>query len=372
MDETGDVIIVGGGPAGSSAATHLARRGHVVHLIEKERMPRDKLCGEFLSTEVAETCRRLGVLDRLFEAGAREIRRVRVTSARGGTFETSLPGSALGISRRTLDRVLFERAAEAGAHVHEGSAARAIEGCLDVGFTVSTDDRAFSARVVLGAYGRRNKLDRRLRQTEKADRSPYVAFKAHFVGLDLADRIELHAFPGGYCGLVSEDHGEINACWISHRRLLKESGGTPQGMLGRVLTENPVLADRFASLIRTGGYVASSQLVFHQRSLFADDVCLIGDAAGMIAPLCGDGMAMAMTAAEMAASLAHEFVCGRLDAHSFRAAYVRSWRRRFRRRMALGRLLHAGYVRPVTSELGIRAACVVPPLGRALIRATRG
>lgn len=366
------MIIVGGGVAGSSAAIQLSRMGYSIRLLEKDRMPRDKLCGEFLSTEVADMCRTLGVLDLLMEAGAREIRRVRMTSCRGREFLSTLPGAALGISRTTLDHILFDLAAEVGAQTHEECAARSVHGNLDEGFTVSTDGQTFRGRVVLGAYGRQNTLDRRLNRPVLGDRSPYVAFKAHFVGIGLTDAIELHAFPGGYCGLLSEDHNEVNVCWISHRDVLKGAGGSPDDMIGSIMRKNAALADRLADMARVSDYYSSSQLTFHSRPLFAGDVCLIGDSAGMIAPLCGDGMAMAIRSSAMAAGLINQLLRGAMSPPAMRAAYVSAWHRRFRNRMRLGRFIHAGYVHPAVSEMGIGAARIMPAVARAAIRATRG
>lgn len=372
MDQPSDVIIVGGGLAGSSAAIRLAGLGHAVCLLEKDRMPRDKLCGEFLSTEVAGMCNDLGILETLVSSGARKIRRLRMTSTRSHLFETALPGTAFGISRRTLDHMLFERAAEVGAHTIEGFTVRSIRGNFEEGFRVAGDEWEVVGRVVLGAYGRGSALDRHLNRPVLGDRSPYVAFKAHFVGNELDDTIELHAFPGGYCGLLSEDHGEVNVCWITHRNVLKHSGGTPESMMEGVMRKNPTLARRFSSLERVGDFHASSQLVFRSQPLFADDVCMIGDAGGMIAPLCGDGMAMAMRSSELAAEVVDELLTGRCNATQLRETYVKAWRGRFRRRMRLGRWIHAGYVHPAVSELGIAAAMKLPDVARAVIRATRG
>lgn len=371
MSSLTDVIVVGGGPAGSTAATYLAEKGYDVHLIEKQRMPREKLCGEFLSTEVAETCRRMGVFDRLVAAGAREIRYLRMTSTGARPFEIRLPESALAISRQTLDHLLLDRAVEAGVRLSEGTAVKSIEGNLQRNFYIRTRDSAFSARVVLGAFGRQNRLNQNA-SSRQGDRSPYVAFKAHFSGVDLADAVELHAFPGGYCGLLSEDRGLINACWIGHRQVLKDAGSRPDSMLRDMIRHNPALASRFGSLHRVSSYAAASQLVFSRESLFSGDVCLLGDAAGMIAPLCGDGMAMAIASAESAAGLVDAVLSGQIDHREYRRAYRRFWIRRFRRRMLLGRVMHAGFVRPSLTACGLRAATWMPWAARAVVRATRG
>src|SRR5690554_5128496 len=176
-----DVIVVGAGPAGSSISTHLARMGWSVLLLEKQLMPRDKLCGEFLSPEVADLCARLGVLGQMRSAGARDISVLRCASAGGVRADIPLPRRAIALSRFALDQLLVAHARAAGAHVHEGVAVRRIDGDLQAGFTVETDDSTMHARLVVGAYGRTSPLDRTLGRVQNGTAN-VVAFKAHFEG----------------------------------------------------------------------------------------------------------------------------------------------------------------------------------------------
>lgn len=366
------IVVIGGGPAGSSAAIQLANRGFRVLLLEKALMPREKLCGGFLSTEVTAMCRRLGVLPAMRTADARPVRRLKLTESDGGVFTGNLAGTALSLSRRAFDHLLFQQAGESGAETIDGETVRSVQGRLDSGFRVGTKSSCVTAAIVLGAYGRRDVLDRRLSRSSLEHHSPYVGFKAPYAGPVLEDTIELHTFPGGYCGVVGDENGRVNVCWLAHVDRLKEAGGSPDAMIDRVLSANPHLRSRLHELSRTGEFIAVGQLSFRPKDQFASDVCMIGDAAGMIAPLCGDGMGMALRSAEMAVPLIERFLDGDLTPETFRKSYRRAWHREFSVRMIVGRWLNGALTRPVVSRFAVALSRRAPGTARAAIAATRG
>ncbi len=370
---THDVIIIGGGLAGSAAAIGLARRGHRVLLLERRARPAPKLCGEFLSTEVAALLGRLGVLGAAHAAGAHPIRRAVVTAPGGAAYRSRLPGTALGVSRLRLDALLFEEARAAGAEARYGAAARAVEGTLHDGFEVRTGGAAFRGRLVLGAYGKRSLLDRKLERAFLSEDSPQVAFKAHYAGLRMPGVIELHAFPGGYCGLSRVEEGRVNVCWIARAEQLKAAGGRPEDMIEQSLARNPALLTRlWGREPVSDSFLAIAQVSLAPKGAVVRDVLMLGDAAGMIAPLCGDGMAMALHSAELAVPLVSVFLEGEMSAGNLRAAYPQRWKSAFARRLRLGRWIHRASVRPGVAEAVVQACRWAPGLGGWLIRNTRG
>lgn len=367
-----DVIIIGGGLAGCSAALQLARRGLEVLLLEKQAYPSHKLCGEFLSVEVQDLFDRLGVREQVLAAGAHPMTQVSITTHAGNHFESTLPGTALGLSRHALDHLLARAARDAGATVRDGVWVRRIEGTLSDGFTVASAKERWTGRFVLGALGKRSVLDRVLERPFLDLRSPFVAFKAHFEGPDLGQVIELHSFPGGYCGLSHVEDGRINGCWIAHEDTLKVSG-SPDAMIDQTLRQNAALARRFDAMTRVSdSFLAVSQVLFHPKGAWAGNVCMVGDTAGMIAPMCGDGMAMALRSAEMAVPLVASYLDGKVPAATLKQQHEAAWRKEFGTRMRLGRWLHHAYCRPALARVGVEACRRVPPLGRWLIRKTRG
>jgi menaquinone-9 beta-reductase len=365
-----DAIIVGAGLAGCSAAIQLADRGHTVLLLEQQRYPAHKLCGEFLSIEVLGIFSQLGILDQVQRSGAQPINHALLTTSSGASFTRTLPGTALGLSRYQLDLMLFERAIAVGATGYDGTVVKAIDGNLTDGFTVQTNRGEFRSRTVLGAYGKRSALDTQRDRPFTRKPSPWVGFKAHCSGLDLPGTIELHAFAGGYCGLSAIETGQINLCWIGHESVLQS--GRDQN-LPPALSANPVLRDRLAHLQfdRTVQH-RLRQISFALKGTFDDDVCLIGDTAGMITPLCGDGMAMALHTAALVVPLVSDYLVGEISANQWKQQYQQQWQREFKTRLQLGRLLHSCFIRPPIAQASITLCQTFPTIGDWLIQHTRG
>ncbi|NJM77203.1 MAG: NAD(P)/FAD-dependent oxidoreductase [Acaryochloridaceae cyanobacterium RU_4_10] len=365
-----DVIVVGAGLAGCSAVIQLAQQGLQVLLLEQARYPVHRLCGEFLSVEVIAVFERLGVLETVRQAGAHPMQRTYLTAASGASFRSELPGTALGLSRYQLDRILFERSQSVGATCRDGTTVREIAGNLQEGFAVSTNQGEFLGRMVIGAYGKRSSLDRNLRRPFVDVRSPWVACKAHYEGIDLSGAIELHAFPGGYCGFSQIESGRINACWIAHERVLTSAASADERICPPALFQNPILAERLRSMHRISPSQSLSQISFAIKNKFDRDLLMIGDAGGMITPLCGDGMAMALRSAELAVPFAVRFLeNGLMD---FKHQYEAAWTQEFKARLQLGRLIHNGFIQPHLASMGIKACNLIPALGNWIIRSTRG
>jgi menaquinone-9 beta-reductase len=383
MNESYDVIIIGAGLAGCSAAIQLAQRGHRILLLEQAEYPTHRLCGEFLSIEVIEIFQRLGILDAVHQAGAHPIQRAYLTATSGASFRCELPGTALGLSRYQLDRILFERAQAAGATCHQGMPVRSVTGSFATGFVVNSRGQSFISRLVLGAYGKGSSLDHKLQRPFIQRKSPWVASKAHYDGIQLPHLIELHAFPGGYCGLSQIEAGQVNVCWIAHERVLKGAGklgsgdcperpDRPDRHCPDALYQNPVLADRLTAMRRVTPPQNLAQISFARKAKFEGDLCMIGDSGGMITPLCGDGMAMALSSADLAVPLVHQVLQERLSTAAFKQQYQGTWRKAFELRLQLGRLMHTSFVHPPLADIGIQLCQGIPALGQWLIQSTRG
>lgn len=367
-----DAIAIGAGLSGCSAAIQLAKLGYRVLLLEQSHYPMHKLCGEFLSVEVTEAFANLGILEQVHKIGAQQIHRAYLTTSGGASFRSKLPSTALGLSRYQLDLMLFQRAQAVNVTCIDNTKVTGVTGNLAEGFKVSTSKGEFSGRLVLGAFGKRSSLDRNLNRAFMQKRSPWIAYKGHFTGVDIADVIELHSFPNGYCGLSQIETGEINVCWIAHERVMKEPTHADLD-IPESLAKNPVLADRFHNMKRVSTSLQGlSQISFALKGNFYNDICMIGDTAGMITPLCGDGMAMALRSAEIAVPLVSQFLEHQINAIAFKQQYAIAWRKEFQTRLQLGRMMHNCFVQPPLANIGVSLCQMAPALGNWIIGATRG
>ncbi len=377
-----EVAIAGGGLAGAALAIQLARQGRQVVVLERDQLPRDKLCGEFLSAESRRLLDALGALGRVEAAGAVRLERARFTAPSGHEITFPLPHPALGISRRVLDALLLEVAAEAGAAVRtrvEVQAFRRREQSFEVQLVGQESLRAGWA---IGAHGRRARLDQQLERGSFRARSPFVGLKRHHrprterVAAELLGAVEIHGFDGGYLGLSFVEGGVVNACLLAGESVLEAAGGGGwETVTEHVARQNPHLAARLEALEPLPERaLAVAQVSFEFKEREKDEVLFVGDAAGMIAPLAGDGQAMALASAHTLGALLLKAPASPTseDRAALARRWDRAWRLEFELRMRLARLLQGQLLAPRRADRLVRGVAAVPGLAGALVRLTRG
>jgi flavin-dependent dehydrogenase len=383
-----DVVIAGGGPAGTSAAIHLAARGARVLLVEQKKFPRAKLCGEFISPECLDHFERLGIADRMMTAGGARLTQT-VFYSRGGRsvnvpseWFSSQPG-ALGLSRAEMDHKLLERAREAGVEVLEDTQAcgliieeRRLRGVHLKSSDVVSDATAL---VSIDATGRTRALARRLngdRKRSKKSRPPFVAFKAHLEDARVAEgACEIYFYPGGYGGLSSVENGLSNLCFIASAKDVRACASDAERVMREVVTRNLRAAYTLARARTRAEWLGVSLESFgRQEPVPADGLLTIGDAAAFIDPFTGSGMLMALESGEVAASVIMDHLQSLQQGAPFAALardYRIIYRQRFAARLRVCALLRRAAFVPRLAEASMLLFGASDRLRRALARATR-
>jgi flavin-dependent dehydrogenase len=384
-----DVVIAGGGPAGTSAAIHLAARGARVLLAEQKKFPRAKLCGEFISPECLDHFERLGVADRMMTAGGARLTQT-VFYSRGGRsvnvpseWFSSQPG-ALGLSRAEMDHRLLERAREAGVEVLEDTqvCGLIIEERRLRGVHLKSSDvvSAANALVTIDATGRTRALARRLNGDQgkkpRKERPPFVAFKAHLGGARVAEgACEIYFYPGGYGGLSSVENGLSNLCFIASAKDVRACASDAERVMREVVTRNLRAAYTLArARTRTEWLGVSLESFGRQEPVPADGLLTIGDAAAFIDPFTGSGMLMALESGEVAAGVIMDHLQSLQQGAPFAALardYRAIYRRRFAARLRVCALLRRAAFVPRLAEMSMLLFGASDRVRCALARATR-
>lgn len=375
-----DVAIIGGGLAGCNAAITLAQRNRRVLLLEANPYPHPKVCGEFLSPECISLFAESDFLPALQQLNPVTIRAVRITAPNGNTWKTEFPAPALGISRYALDSAFANYIAHNGVEVQAGVRVTEITGnlrdCFSLTARTPRGTQIFEAATVVAAYGKRSNLDRSLRRAFLSQHQPYVALKRHFRGLPLPGQIDLHVFRGGYCGMSEVEGGSTNVCLLVQQdvfqSVLKGSRTNVEAFIRWMCSQNTHLRAWFAQAVPVyPEWLSTAQIPFVSKTSVEGDILLVGDAAGMVAPLAGDGMAMALHSGRLAALLMERYLAAELNASELKTTYARTWNATFRARLRLGRVLQSVMLRPALLTPGLCMLNLFPALGNFLVVQTR-
>jgi flavin-dependent dehydrogenase len=372
-----DAIIIGAGPAGSTAAIQLARMGWSVALVERTAFPRRKVCGEFISATSAPVIDDLGIGDEWRSLAGPEVKRLALFSG-DRIIEAPMPaGNGLGfgraLGRDVLDGLLVRRAVDLGVDIFHPWRAVAIkreDGLSSVRVTSGDLERTLRAPVVIAAHGswEPGPLPSHLEKLNTP--KDFLGFKAHFRGATLSpDVMPLLAFPGGYGGIVWSDDGRLSlSCCIrrDHLETLRKDAGSASA--ATVLHRHLVKSSRgIRQAIREASlesvWLAAGPIRPGIRAGYADDIFRIGNAAGESHPIIAEGISMAMQSGWL---LARELAGGNGRSLAGRAQagarYEKGWRRQFAGRIRAADLFARVALLPLVTEVMGGLAARVPSL----------
>lgn len=364
------VIVIGGGLGGLISSILLVRGGYHVTLIEEKKYPFHRVCGEYISNEVIPFLKRNGLYPG--ELSPCSISKFHLTSPSGVSLKMSLDLGGFGISRFEFDQWLYKKAIAEGVTFHFDRA----KYCQfeEDSFRVETkNEQVFTGDLAIGAFGKRSMLDKSLKRDFFNKKYPYVGVKYH-IATDVAasNEIALHNFRNGYCGISRVENDKFNLCYLTHRSNLKQFGSIPI-MEENVLFKNPFLKKIYANsdfLFEKPEVI--NEVSFYPKEPVHNHMLMIGDAAGMIAPLCGNGMAMAIHSAKILCDIITKTAKEPFDREKLEAEYMAAWRTQFQKRLWVGRKIQYLFGAEFLTEFAVRVNKSFPVVARLLMKKTHG
>ncbi|HEY6972212.1 MAG TPA: NAD(P)/FAD-dependent oxidoreductase [Candidatus Angelobacter sp.] len=365
-----DLIVAGAGPAGSACAITAARGGARVLLLEKDKLPRHKVCGEFVSPES------LHLLESLLGENFNSFNdKPQIGSARvfSGRKIVALPISppARSISRFELDQALLQMARHTGVDVKEQTTVRNLELMADnnnvrvqivlstVSGTTIEAQKSFTARAVVNSTGRWSQLT----QPAEVKGHKWIGLKAHYREARPSPTVDLYFFDGGYCGVQPVGKDAVNAC------AMVQSDAAHS--LEEVFSREPDLWQRSRSWEPLFPTITTSPLYFRSPQPESNNMLMAGDAAAFIDPFAGDGISLALHSGTVAAESLLPHFQGKCSlseaAQQYRAAYLKRFAPAFRNAARVRMMVSAPpAIRSLlVSLVGLR------PFAKAIVRSTR-
>lgn len=369
-----NAIIIGGGLAGLSLSIQLAKAGFAVALFEKEQYPFHKVCGEYISMESWNFIETLGLP--LAQMQLPIIKKLVVTAPGGNLLQQSLPLGGFGISRYTLDNQLKNIAAQNGVKVLENCRVDEVIFGNDQ-FTITAGSNQYYCKVCCGSFGKRSNLDvkwgRNFINKKSNKLNNYIGVKYHIKTEFAIDQIALHNFKDGYCGISAIEEGKYCLCYLTNAANLKANNNSIAAMEKNVLHKNKYLKKIFEnSEFLYQSPVTISQISFNKKSQIENHLLMLGDAAGLITPLCGNGMSMALHSSKIASSYIIEFLNNNISRSAMEESYLVHWKKTFQKRLKYGRLIQSLFGKEWATNIFVSTMKRLPWVTKQLIKQTHG
>lgn len=368
-----DISVIGGGLAGLAYSCKMADKGYSVVLFEKEEFPFHKVCGEYISLESYDFIESLGIDLKWYNVPI--ISELEVSAPNGDILKHKLGLGGFGISRYSLDFALANLCKKKGVKIYEKTTVQDVLFANDA-FVITADNQVYNSIICIGSFGKRSNMDIKLARKfisipQSVERN-YIGVKYHIKFDYPSNKIALHNFKDGYCGISKIENDVCCLCYLTTAQNLRQCG-TIKKMEEQILYQNKHLKEIFtkATFLYTEP-LTISQINFSTKTSVENHIILCGDSAGLITPLCGNGMSMALRASNIAAKFSVQFLEKKINRDEFESAYTNEWKWRFKVRLLVGRLIQYSFGNEHITNRMIGFLKKAPLIVSFLVRLTHG
>jgi flavin-dependent dehydrogenase len=342
IDKSTDILIIGGGPAGSTTALYLSQLGFDITLVEKKVFPREILCGEFLSKEVTDILKDLNLFDDFISLNPNKLKSFRAVDESGIELVSDLNFDAYSMKRSVFDLFLLEKAKSRNVKVIQPAEFISTTK-THLGFISEIEDDTgqiiqIKSKLVIAAYGKQNILDKKLQRDFADKKSKLNGVKFHLpVRLlihPFANEIRIYTNDKLYCGINQVSDDEITICFLENR---KQSKIPSRERLLEVINSNMQFEKVFKAdaidFIKTAILYGTGNIFFGKREVVENGIIMVGDAARVISPLAGDGIGMAMESARLLYEILSKYSLEENNREKIYSTYKKQFEEAFNKRL---------------------------------------
>ena len=370
-DKTYQCAIIGGGLAGLCLAIQLADKGISVILFEKNKYPFHKVCGEYISMESWNFLTELGLP--LADLNLPQINELGISSENGFMLNAPLQMGGFGISRYSLDNYLFDLARKKNVTILDNCKVFDVQTITENDYQINTSLGLYNSTILCGTYGKYTPTFVKDDTETKPNKLNYIGVKYHIKTDFKPNRIELHNFKDGYCGVSKVDKDTYCLCYLSTSKNLQACSNDIKKMEESILYKNPFLKKYFTeSEFLFDTPLVISNISFQKKDTYKNSFFLAGDAAGSITPLCGNGMSMAMRASKILAQLLISYFNESISKKELIEKYNKAWGENFNARIKSGYYLQHLFGKKLTTHYTLKTLDKLPLLTKKIISLTHG
>lgn len=375
-----DILIVGGGPAGSTSALYLLKLGYDITLIEKKKFPRETLCGEFLSKEVTAILKELNIFNEFILLNPNQIKTFRAVNDSGSELHSDLSFLAYAMKRSVFDSFLLDKAKKQNVNVIQPAIVKSIlkikSGFVSEVENESGDTFQIVSKLVVAAYGKQNPFDKKLERSFINKKSFLNGIKFHLpaelLKAKFSNEIRIYFDEGIYCGMNQVNESEITVCFLENR---KESKLPSRERLIEVIKTNKYFNSIFNNSVPeylgSANVYGTGNIYFGKREVVENGIIMVGDSARVIAPMAGDGIGMAMESAKILFDVLSNYKLDESNLPNIYKEYERISNKIFTKRLRTAKLLQEIILNKKLRKIGFRFAEKYPALLPYLIKSTR-